>query len=93
MNALIPLYVLLGLFGFIIFVALLRSIRIVPTKTSLIVERLGKYSKTLEAGFHVLVPFIDRQSVAEKRSRLFYGFGVLVVVFIVIMTAWGYMVE
>jgi regulator of protease activity HflC (stomatin/prohibitin superfamily) len=60
MNALIPLYILLGLFGFIFVIGLLRSIRVVPTKTSLVVERLGKYSKTLEAGFHALFPFIDK---------------------------------
>jgi regulator of protease activity HflC (stomatin/prohibitin superfamily) len=59
-NPLLPLYVLGGLLGFIIFVALLRSIRIVSTKTAYIVERLGKYSKNLEAGFHLLVPFVDK---------------------------------
>ena len=36
------------------------SIRLVPTKKAYIVERLGKYHKTLEAGFHALIPFIDR---------------------------------
>src|SRR6056297_1764537 len=55
-----PLLILAGLAGFIIFIALLRSIRIIPGKTALVVERLGKYAKTLDAGFHVLVPFIDR---------------------------------
>jgi regulator of protease activity HflC (stomatin/prohibitin superfamily) len=60
MNALIPLYILGGLFAFIVLIALLRSIRIVPTRTALIVERLGKYSKTLDAGFHLLIPFIDK---------------------------------
>lgn len=38
---------------------LLRSIRIVPTQSAYIVERLGKYSKTLGPGFHVLTPFLD----------------------------------
>ena len=47
-------------------VALLRSIRIVPQKQAFIVERLGKYSATLEAGFHILVPFVDR--VAYKHT-------------------------
>ena len=37
-----------------------KTIRIVPQKMAFIVERLGKYSTTLEAGFHVLVPFVDR---------------------------------
>ena len=51
----------------VVLILLLRSIvRIVPQNTALIVERLGKYSSTLEAGFHVLVPFFDR--VAYKHS-------------------------
>ena len=46
----------------LVFVAILvvRAVRIVPQASSLIVERLGRYSRTLEAGLHVLVPFIDR---------------------------------
>ena len=49
------------LFGIIIFilVAFSKTIRIVPQKQAFIVERLGKYKVTLEAGFHVLIPFID----------------------------------
>lgn len=60
MNPLLPLYGLLGLFGFVVLISLLRSIRIVPAQTALVVERLGKYVKTLEAGFHVLIPFIEK---------------------------------
>lgn len=60
MNPLLPLYVLVGIFGVIIVISLLRSIRIVPARTALVVERLGKYSRTLHAGFHVLVPFIEK---------------------------------
>ena len=60
MDALIPLYVLGGLFALIVVIGLFRSIRVVPTKSALIVERLGKYSKNLEAGFHLLVPFVDK---------------------------------
>ena len=36
-----------------------KLIRIVPQNEAFIVERLGKYSSTLEAGFHILVPFLD----------------------------------
>lgn len=45
------------LFAVIVFI---KTIRIVPQKQAFIIERLGKYSKTLEAGFHILAPFIDR---------------------------------
>ena len=64
MNPFLPLYVLFGIFAFVVFIALLRSIRIVPTKTALVVERLGKYHKTLGPGLNLIVPYID--SVAYK---------------------------
>ena len=56
------------IFGLVVFVFILltQSSRIVPQKTVYIIERLGKYHATLEAGFHILVPFIDR--VAYKHS-------------------------
>lgn len=38
----------------------MRSIRIVPTQSAYIVERLGKYASTLGAGFHLLFPFLDK---------------------------------
>lgn len=37
-----------------------RCIRMVPTQSAYIVERLGQYNRTLGPGFHVLVPFLDR---------------------------------
>lgn len=47
-------------------VVLFMSAIIVPQRSAYIVERLGKYNATLEAGFHILVPFIDR--VAYRRT-------------------------
>ena len=44
----------------VLIVMFLRSIRLVPTQSAYVVERLGRYSKTLNPGFHALVPFIDR---------------------------------
>ncbi len=43
-----------------IIVTLFKTAKVVPQKSAFIVERLGKYSKTLEAGFHILLPFIDK---------------------------------
>jgi len=60
MNPFLPLIVLAGLFLLFFLFTLIRSIRIVPAKTALVIERLGKYSRTLEAGFHILVPFIEK---------------------------------
>lgn len=60
MNPFLPLYILAGLFGFIVVISLLRSIRVVSARTALVVERLGKYSRTLSAGLHVLIPFLEK---------------------------------
>lgn len=48
--------------AFIVFYTIWKCIRIVPQKQAFIVERLGKYHCTLEAGLHLLVPVIDRVS-------------------------------
>ncbi len=56
----VAVLVIWGVIFLIFIVKLLQSIRLVPTKSAYIVERLGKYHKTLEAGFHALIPFIDR---------------------------------
>jgi regulator of protease activity HflC (stomatin/prohibitin superfamily) len=49
-----------GLFGLYVIYKFIRAIRIVPQQRAYVVERLGKYSKTLYAGFHALIPFIDK---------------------------------
>jgi regulator of protease activity HflC (stomatin/prohibitin superfamily) len=42
------------------------SIRFVPQNRAYVVERFGKYNKTMEAGLNLLLPFIDK--VAYDRS-------------------------
>jgi regulator of protease activity HflC (stomatin/prohibitin superfamily) len=44
----------------VLVIAIVNGARVVPQKMAYVVERLGKYSRTLDAGFHVLIPFIDR---------------------------------
>ena len=41
-------------------IIVLRTVRIVPQQTAQIVERLGGYNKTLTAGLHFLIPFVDK---------------------------------
>lgn len=50
----------------VVLLLILMSATVVPQQNAYIVERLGKYSRTLEAGFHVLVPLLDR--IAYKYS-------------------------
>ena len=52
--------VVLGLFLLFALVVLFRTVRIVPQQTALIIERLGRYSRTLEGGIHFLFPFVDK---------------------------------
>lgn len=66
MNEIGPAGIITAAFALLVFVAVTRSAQIVPQKMAFVIERLGKYTKTLEAGFHILVPFIDR--VAYRHS-------------------------
>ena len=50
----------------LVVVTIIKTARIVPQKSAYVIERLGKYAKTLEAGFHILVPFLD--NVAYRHS-------------------------
>jgi len=52
--------IIVGLVVLLVLIAFYRTITIVPQKSAYIIERLGKYSGALEAGFHILIPFIDR---------------------------------
>ena len=50
---------------------LFRSIRIVPQAYAGVVERLGKYHKTLMPGLNILVPFIDRlRPLVDMREQV-----------------------
>ena len=59
------LLVVWGLFFLIIVIKFFQSIRLVSTQTAHIVERLGQYQKTLDAGFHALLPFIDKVTFVQ----------------------------
>ncbi len=56
----------LGLLAIFLIIVLVKTAVVVPNQSAYIVERLGKFSKVLYAGFHILVPFID--VTAYKRS-------------------------
>lgn len=53
-------------FTVIVIIAIMKGARVVPQRSAFVIERLGKYSRTLDAGFHVLIPFLD--SVVAKHS-------------------------
>ena len=41
-------------------VILARTATVVPQQSAYVVENLGRYSRTLQAGFHILIPFVER---------------------------------
>jgi regulator of protease activity HflC (stomatin/prohibitin superfamily) len=50
----------------IVVVALVKTAQIVPQRSAYVIERLGRFQSVLDAGFHLLIPFIDR--VAYKHT-------------------------
>ncbi|MEA3360997.1 MAG: stomatin-like protein [Thermodesulfobacteriota bacterium] len=58
--------IVVSVLAVIVIVLLIKTAIVVPQRSEYIVERLGKYNKSLSAGFHILIPFLDK--VAYKRS-------------------------
>ena len=44
----------------LVLIIMAKTAVVVPQQSAYVVERLGKYAATLDAGFHILLPFIDR---------------------------------
>jgi len=55
----VPFLIVAGLLAVFAIVVIGRVAVVVPQQNAYIVERLGKYAGTLQAGFHILVPFLD----------------------------------
>jgi regulator of protease activity HflC (stomatin/prohibitin superfamily) len=54
------LLIVLVIVAVVVLAALARTVRIVPQAKAGLVERLGRYNRTLSAGVAIVVPFIDR---------------------------------
>jgi regulator of protease activity HflC (stomatin/prohibitin superfamily) len=54
--------------------AIARSIVVVRQTQAFLVERLGRYHKTFDAGLHLLVPFIDRVRAKVDLREMVYSF-------------------
>src|SRR5215813_5246780 len=50
----------------VVVILLWRTATVVPQQSAYVVENLGKYSRTLQAGFHILIPFVER--IAYRHS-------------------------
>src|SRR3954469_20001641 len=57
--------------GLLVLIALARTVRIVPQASTGIVERLGRYQRTLDPGLHFLMPFIDHlRPLVDMREQV-----------------------
>ena len=52
-------YVVLTI-AILVVIVIAKTATIVPQQSAFVVENLGRYSRTLHAGFHILVPFVER---------------------------------
>ena len=68
----VPTIVLIAIIVLAI-ITIAKTAVVVPQKQAQIVERLGKYSKTLGAGFHILVPFIDSRRYIHTLKEQVYA--------------------
>ena len=63
-----------GILAIVAIIVVIKTAVIVPQQSAYVVENLGKYSRTLQAGFHILVPFIER--VAYRHTLKEYAIDV-----------------
>src|SRR5712664_1570731 len=67
------LVVFVGL-ALLVIIVISRTAVVVPQQSAFVVERLGRYRATLDAGFHILLPFIDairyRHSLKEHAGEI-----------------------
>ncbi len=52
--------------AFVVFIVVSAGVKLVPQQNAFVVERLGKFTQTLNAGLHFIIPFVDK--VAYKHS-------------------------
>ncbi|MEU3756250.1 SPFH domain-containing protein [Streptomyces olivoreticuli] len=54
-----PIIIVLIILVVLVFIALMKTVQVIPQASAAIVERFGRYTRTLNAGLNIVVPFID----------------------------------
>ncbi|MDE0952504.1 MAG: paraslipin [Halioglobus sp.] len=54
----------------IVIILLAKTAIIVPQQSAFVIESLGKYSRTLRAGFHILIPFVEKSAYRHSLKEL-----------------------
>ena len=64
-------YIILGIVIVVVIIIIARSVKIVPQARAAVLERLGRYQRTLSPGPAILVPFVDRvRSTIDLREQV-----------------------
>ncbi len=50
----------------VVLIVVAKTATVVPQQSAYVVENLGRYSRTIQAGFHILIPFVER--IAYKHN-------------------------
>src|SRR3954462_6668248 len=65
-----PALIALLVVALLVIIVVAKSLTIVPQAQAKVVERLGRYSRTLSPGLNLLVPFVDRvRATIARRER------------------------
>ena len=59
MDGLSPFVIVSIFLGFVILIIIAKTAVVVPQQSAYVVERLGRFAGVLQAGFHILIPFMD----------------------------------
>jgi regulator of protease activity HflC (stomatin/prohibitin superfamily) len=63
--------IVLGVLVLFVIIVLARTIKVVPQARAAVVERLGRYSRTLTPGLALVIPFVDRvRNMADLREQV-----------------------
>ena len=54
----------------VVVLVLAKTALVVPQQSAYVVENLGKYSRTLRAGFHILIPFVEKAAYKHSLKEL-----------------------
>ncbi len=52
-----------------VLIIIIKGIKIVPQSRAYVIERLGKYNRTIEGGFHVIIPIVDSVAMAVTKQE------------------------
>ncbi|MDO4714784.1 MAG: stomatin-like protein [Bacteroidales bacterium] len=74
------LLITLGVVGLVVIYLVITCIKIIPQSETRIIERLGRYDRTLPSGLNILIPFFDRSRPIHTRTMVTTPRGVYAIV-------------